>query len=277
MSSLLRHISRNLPPYQYKEALEEMYANLEEFDAICNSNFLPAFEQENDSNQSTNSEESTEKKSTDVTATSSSKTEVDLTNKNAANPKQKKDPIFKKDASFGEKLKAIAKALAEMIHKMVGWFADKIGKIDFADQEFLKRLDNAKGKGIQNVDITTYNYGIDTMRKCVTIMDQDFEKFDNTVNTIFEKYDEACNDGKTDPKDVSDTIKVDGLEMMNEECDFISFCNTRCPVVFMPLSFLFVSICKLRPSIISSAFIIIMLGHLQKLFSLQNLSSYLHF
>ena len=220
MSSLLRHISRNLPPYQYKEALEEMYANLEEFDAICNSNFLPAFEQENDSNQSTNSEESTEKKSTDVTATSSSKTEVDLTNKNAANPKQKKDPIFKKDASFGEKLKAIAKALAEMIHKMVGWFADKIGKIDFADQEFLKRLDNAKGKGIQNVDITTYNYGIDIMRKCVTIMDQDFEKFDNTVNTIFEKYDEACNDGKTDPKDVSDTIKVDGLEMMNEECDF---------------------------------------------------------
>ena len=57
MSSLLRHISRNLPPYQYKEALEEMYANLEEFDAICNSNFLPAFEQENDSDQSTNSEE----------------------------------------------------------------------------------------------------------------------------------------------------------------------------------------------------------------------------
>lgn len=216
MSTLLRHISRNLPPYQYKEALEQMYADMREFDEICNAEFLPAFEDTNNGNANTT--DSDTQNDDDSNSGSGSSVKVDLTNKNAANPAQKKDPIIKKDMGFGEKLKAIAKALVEMIKKMVAWFAEKIGKIDFADQEFLKRLDEAKGKGIQNVDITTWDYHMDTIRKCITIADQDFEKFDNEINNIFDKYDEACNGGSSaDPKAAADAITVQNIPMMDSE------------------------------------------------------------
>lgn len=218
MSTLLRHISRNLPPYQYKEAIEQMYADMREFDEICNAEFLPAFEDTNNGNANTT--DSDTQNDDDSNSGSGSSVKVDLTNKNATNPKQKKDPIIKKDMGFGEKLKAIAKALAEMIKKIMGWFAEKIGKIDFADEKFLENLDNAKDKGIQNVEITTYDYHVDIIRKCVTSMDQDFEKFDNEVKNVFDKYSEASVANNTDSNDVANTITAQNLDMLDDQLKF---------------------------------------------------------
>ena len=48
LTRLMKYRLRNIEPYQYKEALEEMYVEWKEFDAICNAEFLPAFEDTTD-------------------------------------------------------------------------------------------------------------------------------------------------------------------------------------------------------------------------------------
>lgn len=205
MTRLMRHRIRNIQPYQYKEALEEMYAEWKEFDAICNSEFLPAFEDTGNTDENEGN-----KDTTDITSQTRSK--VDENKKNNANTNK----------SFQEKLKAMGKAIADLVSKVVGWFSEKIGKLDMNDQEFLKRLDKAKSNNIQKARVTTYMYDVACIKKSVVTIDQEFQKVSTALSEMFDKYDDArsmgekANDDEIMNKmDVSSTALKEILDASN--------------------------------------------------------------
>lgn len=202
MNRLLKHHMRNIQPYQYKAALEEMYAEWKEFDEICNADYLPAFEDTSDNNSNDDDKDS-DNNSNDITSTNNSSN-----NKNDANKKKKEEFANK---SFAEKLKAIGQAIANFVSKIVGWFADKIGKIDFSDKQFLSRLDKAKSKGIQDDGpITTYLYNMATINTSANKIDAEFQKVSAAMSEMFDKYDDARTMGKESDDEISNKMAIPG-------------------------------------------------------------------
>lgn len=210
LTRLMKYRIRNIEPYQYKEALEEMYAEWKEFDAICNAEFLPAFEDTSDDSNNGNdnkNDNDNDNKSNDNNTPNNS-----LKNANA-------------NKSFRDKLKAMGEAIANLVSKIVGWFGEMFGKLNVKDDEFLKRLDRAKANNsnIQDVTVTTYLYKAPTINTSVTKIDQQFQQVSSALEAMFDAYDDAAGMEKASDDEIVGKMNFSstalGKVLDNDKCD----------------------------------------------------------
>lgn len=216
LTRLMKYRIRNIEPYQYKEALEEMYAEWKEFDAICNAEFLPAFEDTSD-NSNDNNDNDNNSGANDLTSKNNSSNNNSKPSNGLNNAKANK--------SFQERLKAMGEAIANLVSKVVGWFGEMFGKLNVKDDEFLKRLDRAKANNsnIQDVTVTTYMYQASTINASVTKIDQQFQQVSNAMDAMFDAYDDAAGMEKASDDEIVGKMNFSstalGKVLDNEKCD----------------------------------------------------------
>lgn len=218
---LLRHASKNIEPFLYKEAYESMMVEWRELQAICDSSFLVALEEVKVDTSSAKSEQDKQRDEEDKSKVSdnnndnnqnSNTNNSDNNNNNNDDDKKKEEEKNKQASSgLGEKLKAIINQIVAAINKFVTWFKETIGKLDSADKDFIKQLDAAKAKNpsIKSVTVKYYKYETALLRKGVDVMRTKYQKINDIVNTVFDNFSDA-DDNKFKESQIKANEIVDG-------------------------------------------------------------------